>query len=270
MEKQVKPVVATFIDYDNIYITLKNDFDTKEFDFSTLPNHFRRIACDKGAVVFAKAYANWADRGLPIMTSFGANLIKLEHVFPKANGKDRSDASIIIDAMQLLYTNKKVTHFLLFSGDSDFRELALHITGLGKTIMVCSFSHVLGADLRRAADFNFIPLEIELGVTQPAPKPVNNSAVNYGPLIRSISRLDWKFIGWTEYRDTYISANYPSIDWSTYGVKSEEGNKDDFLERALQDGVILRRSEPYKGSKVTTISLNKQHPLVKELISSKN
>lgn len=264
-----KSVVATLIDFDNIYITLKKDLRESDYDWTDLPGHFRRISKNQGEIVFAKAYANWANRGIPIMTSFGRNLIKLEHVFPKTNGTDRSDSSIIIDAMKLLYTQKKITHFILFSGDSDFRELAVEIMSEGKTIVVCSFSSNIAADLRLAADYNFIPLENELGLTGLVKSSPMIDSVDYGPLIRSINNLrTWEFIGWTRYRDTYLAANYPSIDWASHGSKGIQGNKDDFLERAVQDGVITVGDASYQGATVKAILLNRKDNLVKEILST--
>lgn len=267
MESLTKPCVATFIDYDNIYVTLKEDFITDNFEFDTLPAHFRRISSSIGRVNYAKAYANWMNRGAGIMQAFGANLINVTHVFPKKNGKDRSDASIIVDAMELLYTKKNISHFVLFSGDSDFRELALKITSMDKTLCVCCFSHVLGADLRAAADYNFIPLEGELKLHR-KPKAGEAASDDYSPLIRSLSRVKWDYIGWVRYRDTYLASTYPNINWEEIGARNKEGNLDAFLERAVQDGVIKREEKKTDFGSVMTIKLMKNNTIVKEVLSA--
>lgn len=266
MENQDKPCVAVLIDYDNIYITIKNDFISDSFKFETLPITIRKISLEIGKINFAKAYANWADRGPAIMQSFGANLINVVHVFPKANGKDRSDASIIIDAMKLLYTNRKISHFILFSGDSDFRELAMEITSLDKNITVCCFTHVLGRDLYAAADYRFIPLERELELQR---KDIKSSLSfdNYVSLVRSIHRLDWQYVGWVAYRDKYLETTYPRIDWGSYGPGDAKKNKDDFLEKAVQAGIIKRGQAMDTHKKlVTTIVLNKENKVVNETL----
>lgn len=268
MEKLDKPCVATLIDYDNIYVTMKEDFVIDDFKFETLPQVIRRISLNIGKINFARAYANWANRGPAIMQSFGANLINVVHVFPKENGKDRSDASIIIDAMKLLYTNKRISNFVLFSGDSDFRELALEINGMDKNITVCCFSHVLGKDLYAASDYKFIALEKELDLKRKEIKSLPDF-VDYRPLIRSVARIEWQYVGWSAYRNRYLGATYPSIDWAKYGPRDEVGNKDDFLEKAIQEGII-KKGEAKDNNQiiVRTIVLNQEHPIVTETIQA--
>jgi len=51
------------------------------------------------------------------------------------SGKGSSDASMIIDAMDILFTNEDVSGFALVSSDSDFTRLAQRLREAGKNVI---------------------------------------------------------------------------------------------------------------------------------------
>ncbi len=261
--------VAIFVDYENIHISLHRHFKTTNFDYAMLPKEIRKIGQEYGKIVFAKAYADWTTRTKAIITAFGMNLIECKHVFPKVSGADRSDIAVAIEAMELLFMREDIETFIIFSGDSDFRELAIKIESRGKNIIVCGFDCTTSEELKKAASYNFIPLEerlklerIEL-ITPPSP-----SSINWKPLIERISRLSWNFIGWSSFRNKYLEGLYPSINWDDLGTKDKTGNQDDFLELAVSEGIIERYIAKHENQDVTAIKLNVNNEIVKQVLSS--
>lgn len=92
-----------------------------------------------GNVVYKRIYGNWTS------TQMGAwrdivldNSIQPIQQYNNANGKNSSDSSLIIDAMDLLYTGR-LNGFCIVSSDSDFTRLAsrlreseMYVLGMGE------------------------------------------------------------------------------------------------------------------------------------------
>jgi uncharacterized protein (TIGR00288 family) len=269
-EQKTQKNVAILVDYENIHVTLHKFFDVNHFDVTNLPAEIRKIGEEYGRVVFAKAYGDWTTRTKAIITAFGMNLIECKHVFPKVSGQDRSDISVVIDAMELLFTKHDIDNYVLFSGDSDFRELAIKIESKGKNIIVCSFSTATSEDLKKAAGYDFIPLEDRLNLNLRGKNMVSPDPINWRPLVKSIAYLkNWNFIGWSTYRNKYLAGIYPEINWHDYGSQDEVGNKDNFLEKAVSEGIIEKYKAQYNGSEVAAIRLNVDDEIVKEVLSKK-
>ncbi|MDX8127715.1 NYN domain-containing protein [Methylomonas sp. LW13] len=92
-----------------------------------------------GYIVVKRAYGDWA---CPALKNWKEPLNELAiqpiQQFSYTQGKNSSDAALIIDAMDLLYSNK-FNAFALISSDSDFTRLAtrlkesqLHVYGVGE------------------------------------------------------------------------------------------------------------------------------------------
>ena len=91
-----------------------------------------------GYIIVKRAYGDWAS---PVLKNWKDPLNELAiqpvQQFSYTQGKNSSDAAMIIDAMDLLYSNK-FNAFALISSDSDFTKLAtrlkesqVHVYGVG-------------------------------------------------------------------------------------------------------------------------------------------
>lgn len=92
-----------------------------------------------GYIITKRAYGDWASSTLKNWKS-SLNELAIQPVqqFSYTQGKNSSDAAMIIDAMDLLYSNK-FNAFALISSDSDFTKLAtrikesqFHVYGVGE------------------------------------------------------------------------------------------------------------------------------------------
>jgi uncharacterized LabA/DUF88 family protein len=140
--------VAVFIDYDNIEISVEETFG-KNTDVDW--NRIFQYAAQIGRVVLRRAYADWAeakDRQRQLL-SLGVELV---HVNSK-RGKNAADIRIVIDALELLYSEKDVfSHVLLVSGDGDFTELVHRLRTHGKTVIGMGISGATAEYLVNACD----------------------------------------------------------------------------------------------------------------------
>lgn len=123
--------VAVFIDYDNIEISVEEAFGkSTDVDWSRIFNYASQL----GRVVLRRAYADWAEAASKQkqLLSLGVELV---HVNSK-RGKNAADIRIVIDALELFYSEKETfTHILLVSGDGDFTELVHRLRTHGKTVI---------------------------------------------------------------------------------------------------------------------------------------
>lgn len=95
--------------------------------------------------------------------------IKPVQQFAYTTGKNATDSTLIIDAMDLLYT-RRFDGFCLVSSDSDFTGLALRIREEG--LMVYGFGEHKTPDAFRNACHKFIFTEVLRPVAPPVPEPV--------------------------------------------------------------------------------------------------
>ncbi len=140
--------VAVFIDYDNIEISVEDVFGKNiEVDWQRVFQYAAQI----GRVVVRRAYADWGEvrerqRGL---LNLGVELV---HVSSK-RGKNAADIRIVIDALELLYSQQSsFSHVLLVSGDGDFVELVHRLRAQGKVVIGMGLSETTADYLVNACD----------------------------------------------------------------------------------------------------------------------
>ena len=93
--------------------------------------------------------------------------------FAYTSGKNATDSSLIIDAMDLMYT-RRFDGFCLVSSDSDFTRLAQRLREEG--LMVYGFGEEKTPDAFRQACDTFIHTEVLRPVSQLAPAPAKAAA----------------------------------------------------------------------------------------------
>lgn len=124
-----------------------------------------------GAASVKRAYGDWTT---PQLTSWKPMLheyaISPMQQFSYTSGKNSTDSSMIIDAMDLLYT-EKFDGFCLVTSDSDFTKLATRIREAG--LVVYGFGEKKTPGSLQAACDKFVFLE---ALSVPAPEPGSGEA----------------------------------------------------------------------------------------------
>jgi uncharacterized LabA/DUF88 family protein len=154
-----------------------------------------------GHVVVKRAYGDWSSTYLKNWKST-LNELAVQPVqqFAYTTGKNSTDASMIIDAMDILYTGK-FDAFALVSSDSDFTKLAarlreaeVFVFGFGEKKTPVSF--------RNACD-DFVFTE-NLGEEETEPESQNGA-----PMIQALIPILLK--AWDQYKDDNDWANVSSV-----------------------------------------------------------
>jgi len=90
---------------------------------------------DKGTLTYKRVYCDWTGNGAigwkKVMLKYSLTPIQQ---YSYTYGKNATDSSMIIDAMDILYTGE-VDGFALCSSDSDFTRLAARLREAGKTVI---------------------------------------------------------------------------------------------------------------------------------------
>lgn len=148
--------VAVFIDFENIYISVRNRFETNP-NFESIMETCERY----GRVTIARAYADWY-RYPRITNALYANAIEPMYVptyhYDRDEGrtgraiKNAVDMHICIDMMRTLYAFPNIGTFVLVTGDRDFVPLINAIRQLGHRTIVIGVAEATASHLAQAAD----------------------------------------------------------------------------------------------------------------------
>jgi len=148
MKDSPQDSIALLIDADN------SPAAKIDFIISELASH--------GVVNIRRAYGNWTKKGLSgwIDVLHGYAIQPMQN-FDLVKGKNATDMSLLIDAMDILYT-KDIQTFCLVSSDSDFTPLIQRLRADGKKVIgfgnqrtpepfIASCTHFLYLDDTKAA-----------------------------------------------------------------------------------------------------------------------
>ena len=177
-----------------------------------------------GHIVTKRAYGDWSNEFLKNWKN-ELNELAIQPVqqFAYTTGKNSTDASMIIDAMDLLYANK-FDAFALVSSDSDFTKLAsrlkeseIFVFGVGETKTPISFRNacddfILTENLGKESEIEVTDEEQAKAIK----KPENE-------LLHLLT------VGWKQYQDddgwaniaavgSFIKRSKPDFDPRSYGA----------------------------------------------------
>ncbi|MBC8010618.1 MAG: NYN domain-containing protein [Burkholderiales bacterium] len=122
--------LAVFLDLENIALGAQ-DARFPQFDIGKV---FERLLL-KGNIVVKKAYCDferYKDFKRPLHEA-AFELIEIPHV--RQSGKNSADIRMVVDALDLCYTNEHVDAFAIISGDSDFSPLVSKLRENGKAVI---------------------------------------------------------------------------------------------------------------------------------------
>ena len=146
--------------------------DAENAQYASIPSIVEEIVALGGESIVRRIYGDfssshlWAWRKVAMNCSFVP-----VNAFSFIPGKGTSDSALIIDAMELLYTQPYLSGFALVSSDSDFtrlaqklREAGKHVIGFGNQctplpfVMACErFIHTENLDIDRTRIPPYIP-----------------------------------------------------------------------------------------------------------------
>jgi len=154
MERQED--VAVFMDYENIYISLRNRYDVNP-NFESIMEKCQEY----GRVTIARAYADWY-RYPRVTNALYANSIEPMYVPTYYYDRDTShgsrairnsvDIHLSLGIMRTLYEHPSIETYVLVTGDRDFIPLVNAIRQRGKRAIVIGVGGAASSHLAQSAD----------------------------------------------------------------------------------------------------------------------
>jgi len=202
--------------------------DADNAQYSKIKSILEEISAH-GHIVIKRAYGDWScDYLKKWKQTLNELAIQPIQQFAYTTGKNSTDASMIIDAMDLLYSNK-FDAFVLVSSDSDFTKLAsrlreseIFVFGVGEKKTPISF--------RNACDDFIITenLEIETS-TVIAKENVSKTALSQNTKNDASELIPILKKAWEQYQDddgwanvaaagSFVKRSTPDFDPRTYGA----------------------------------------------------
>ena len=122
--------MAIFADFENVAIGA----DQAKYDKFDIGKVIERVLV-KGNVVVRKAYCDWSryEKFKRSMHEANFELIDIPHV--RQSGKNSADIRMVVDALDLCYTNPHIDTFVVISGDSDFSPLVSKLRENNKIVI---------------------------------------------------------------------------------------------------------------------------------------
>lgn len=183
-----------------------------------------------GVASIKRAYGDWTTTRLRGWKDYlHKHAIQPIQQFSYTTGKNATDSSLIIDAMDLLYSGD-LDGFCLVSSDSDFTRLATRLREAG--LVVYGFGEKKTPEPFVSACDKFIYTEILRETKKPKKTKTANTNLKkiLEPAIRAMSRDS----GWASLSGvgSYISKNHPAFDPRNYGCQklSELVKGQDFID----------------------------------------
>ena len=156
MERVSRDDVAVFVDFENVYVSVREKFDATP-NFELIMDRCE----DYGRIVIARAYADWY-RYPRVTSALFANGVEPMYVptyyYDRDMGrtgrpiKNSVDIHLCIDAMRTLYTEPNISKFVLVTGDRDFIPLVNAIRQRGKDVIIIGIGGAASAHLAQSAD----------------------------------------------------------------------------------------------------------------------
>ncbi|RZG70717.1 NYN domain-containing protein [Acinetobacter sp. WCHAc060033] len=233
--------------------------DADNAQYSKIESILEEIAA-RGQIITKRAYGDWSQETLKNWKTI-LNTLAIQPIqqFAYTSGKNATDSSIIIDAMDLLYGNRHDT-FVIVSSDSDFTRLAsrlreseIFVIGFGQSKTPVAF--------RNACDDFIFTENLNSNEEQDS-----NGSTNQIQKVKKVTELVPLLTkAWSQFREedswanlsivgTYIKRSRPDFDPRTYGCTK------------LSD--IIRKLEKYYDHKMISINGSKASIMVFRLKKS--
>lgn len=110
----------------------------------------------EGVITYRRIYGDWSDKKTKgWKDKLLENSIIPIQSFPYTSGKNSTDSTMVIDAMDILYTGK-VDGFCLVSSDCDFTRLASRLKEAGMKVIGMGESKTPGAFVAACSEFKYL------------------------------------------------------------------------------------------------------------------
>lgn len=247
--------VAVFIDYENIYWSMK-----RQYNYVPDPGRFidtiRQLGERYGNVCLMQAYADFDNEEFHgLLSELQRRSVEPRHVFSKnyddGTRKNAADIEMSLDALELMYNRDDIDVFLLVCGDRDMIQVARKLRNRGKSVYVAAVEKAMSKDLIAFAN-GFETMENLMGVQAPPPVTVET-------MVRRLDGMEaaMPFVGLKYFMKLLSGGEYS--DPRVY----------ELVNRCIAEGLVetFPVPNPYDDRFPTTACrLNHAHPRVQEIL----
>lgn len=251
--------VAVFIDFENIYVSLRNEHGTDP-NFELLMDK----CAEYGRVIIARAYADWY-RYPRVTSALYAHSIEPMYVPTYYYDRDDTgagaqknsvDIHLVIDAMKTLYSYPNISTYILATGDRDFIPLVNTIRQYGKKVVVIGVAGAASTHLAQSADeFILYRQLLDEGQVPEKPKDVYQTLVEAMHLARKRGNLSTfatlkllmvELLGGFEERDFRDGQGRPFARFKDFVREAERRGLVQIFTSGTVNEVFLPGEDPYK------------------------
>lgn len=240
--------IALFCDFENIALGVR-DSESKKFELNLVLDRLR----EKGKVIVKKAYSDWS-RYSDFKKTFHESGIELIEIPQKYySGKNSADIKMVVDAMDLCYSNEHLDTFVIMSGDSDFTPLVSKLKENNKYVIGLGVKNATSSLLIDNCD-EFIYYEDVWRDAQTAPlmkglKSTKDSEV-FSLMTDAMLALirENKEVLWGSMIKQTMKRKRPSFNEGYYGYRTFS----ELLEDAQRKGIIRLKRDQRSGSYIVS------------------
>jgi uncharacterized protein (TIGR00288 family) len=240
--------IALFCDLENVALGVRDSDEVQKFDIDRV---LERLL-EKGKIIVKKAYADWqrySDFKRPLHTA-GIELIDIPQKY--YSGKNSADIKMVVDALELSFTNEHLDTFVILSGDSDFTPLVSKLKENNKHVICVGVKSSSSKLLIDNCD-EFIYYEDLARDAQAAPRLEGldeKTAECFALMNDAIQALqrDNKTVLWGSMIKQTMQRKRPSFNEGYFGYSSFS----ELLEDAERKKVISLKKDTRSGSYIVT------------------
>lgn len=255
--------VALFIDYENVYWSMKNNYLLNPHAGSLI-DAIKQAAQKEGQVVLSLAYADFDQpefKGL--QTDLQRRSVEPRHVFsksfPEGVRKNAADIELSLDALELMYTRDDIDVYVLVCGDRDLIQLIRKLHTRNKRVSVIGVARTTSSDLVMFSD-TFTDIESLLGIT-PNRLLSLQTEQNDNEMAALIQRLDVLQEG---------SLPFVGLKMLINRLLTGISDPQSLINQAIGEDIILTYTvpNPHKPEFPTTaVRLNSEHETVQQVLT---
>jgi len=259
--------VAIFIDYENVYWGLINQYNFKPQVPHLISLVLKEVSKD-GNLLIKNAYADWERLEFQgAQAAFTRAGVKPAFTLSKKTvqgtesvWKETADATLMLDAQATMYERKDIDEFVLVTGDRGCLDLIHRLRSQGKTVKICALESATAKELTDAVgQENVIFIEGLLGIEPAGPVKSSDAPISLS------GKVDWT-LAIRRFAD--LESRLPFVGLKL--ARDRHGFSQQCINEGSDLGIFEIYSVPNPGQKypTTALKLNRNNGTVKTALAN--
>jgi uncharacterized LabA/DUF88 family protein len=263
--------IDAFIDWENIRQRLSDNY-VEKVSIDQVMEAISKVSNEIGELRQATFYGDFTLRREEARHVERKARFRIRNVLRARSGRDQTDPVLITDLMEIIYTSGDFDSILLCSGDSHYCEVIRKASIKGVKVYICAVAIDASSDLTSLAPLYPIEKYLDIQLTQKITGQQTLTGLSPKDLAhwsKFVSILDG-----VETKLPFVSLSYFHKDiMLSYNMGGQ--THDDrwaYIESARESDIINidQIDNPARpGFKMRVIKLNRDNPIVKEILARK-